>query len=178
MNDFVDHMRAEVARLEEDIQKNPDRRVLRLDKLRDLIADYELPVPLTTKAVLRQLASAWIKPEFTPPPTGDRRLSKRELFRRETSELLKTQGLVHRTKILAHLTEMGVMGKEKDPIASLASYLSESKDIFAHDGKGGWYLQNMAPSTNEAEEADSTEHETNEDGEHGLADIFGRGGAA
>jgi len=47
---------------------------------------------------------------------------------------------MHRTEILKHMIERGIMGDEKEPISRLAIYLSGSKDQFVSDGSGNYSL--------------------------------------
>ena len=59
----------------------------------------------------------------------------------EITALLQQRGTIHRKEILSHLTAAGLMGHEKDPMASLAAYLSDWRDSFDPDGGGNWSLK-------------------------------------
>jgi hypothetical protein len=43
-------------------------------------------------------------------------------------------------------TELGLVGQEKNPMVSLAAYLSDWKDTFASDGKGNFSLKKQVKS--------------------------------
>ena len=55
--------------------------------------------------------------------------------------LLSENGTLHRSDILNVLLAKGVMGTEKDPMAHLAAFLSDSRDKFQSDGKGNFSLR-------------------------------------
>jgi hypothetical protein len=56
-------------------------------------------------------------------------------------EQLLSEGPMHRKKILAILQSKGLMGHEKNPMASLAAYLSDFSDNFVNDGSGTWSIR-------------------------------------
>jgi hypothetical protein len=48
---------------------------------------------------------------------------------------------MHRKKILEILQSKGLMGLEKDPMASLAAYLSAFSDNLDNNGSGIWSIR-------------------------------------
>lgn len=69
---------------------------------------------------------------------------------------LHTDESVHRTKILAHLQERGIMGGEVNPMRQLAAFLSVHRDRFEPDGKGNFRLRGTtAARPNEQSEKDT-----------------------
>ena len=77
--------------------------------------------------------------------------TKEERIKSELISIFNGHGPQHRTKLLEHLKAMGLMGHEKDPMASLAAYLSGWKEIFAFDGKGVWGLPEQFKTKGEME---------------------------
>jgi hypothetical protein len=71
---------------------------------------------------------------------GKRPESKATRIHAAITDLLTNEGSTHRKEILNKLIKLGLMGNEKDPMASLAAYLSGWKDAFTFDGKGNWSL--------------------------------------
>jgi len=67
-------------------------------------------------------------------------MSKAAMVKAAVIQLLHEKGTEHRQKILGYLVERGLMGNEKNPMASLAAYLSENKELFSPDGKGNFSL--------------------------------------
>ena len=115
-------------------------------KIRALLAIYEgegveedggeqqMPLPLAAAVVEAPVVPAPVSIPVPVPPKGLRVI-------REVSNLLQLHGSLHRRRILDHLIEAGVLGHEKDPLASLAAYLSENKHMFLSDGQGNFFLR-------------------------------------
>ena len=80
--------------------------------------------------------------------------SKKEALRTEVTELLRREGRLHRAKILEHLVREKIMGHEKDPLAALAAYLSDNRDLFEPDGRGNFSLRPKPPNARENEAAE------------------------
>jgi len=141
---------AAVAQLEltmKETQERLRREAERAAHLRGLIAIYEtedggergpaLPPPVGDP------------PEAVSTPRGGNEaitvraevLTKKERMERTITDLLRRQGSAHRAYILAHLTRVGVMGSEKDPMGQLAAYLSDNRDKFTSDGRGNFSLR-------------------------------------
>jgi hypothetical protein len=71
---------------------------------------------------------------------GKKPATKAERIQSEIVRLLKQAPNTHRKEILSHLTQCGLMGHEKDPMQSLAIFLSTHKQYFAGDGTGRFSL--------------------------------------
>jgi hypothetical protein len=126
---FVSALKAEIAQLEEELRSDPRQR--KLSRLRETLAEYEpanktQPQPF---AALRDI------------PSRVPLLPKSDMIKNEIIALLQQRGTIHRKEILRHLTGIGLMGGEKDPMASLAAYFSRWRDIFDPDGAGNWSLK-------------------------------------
>lgn len=158
---LIDALLSEFGEVSADLRKNPDPRQVKLDKIAALLTTYGVTPPnAMSVAVATNNGNVMVNPPFVQPPAADAKpTTKRERVRAALSEFLKQRGLAHRNTILDYLVDAGVMGHEKDPLQSLASYLSESKDLFAFDGKGNWYLRSMSrPSAGELPLASNGHH--------------------
>lgn len=151
MNKVVDTLERELARLEAELRADP--RYRRITRIKELIADYlsdglpdlpgTQPVPLIRQAVpLRAVRDG-----------EPRQNSKAAIIRNEIRSLLADKQRMHRSDILTHLVAKGLMGHEKSPLASLAAYLSDWKDMVAHDGQGNWFLTD--PNSKVIEDAEA-----------------------
>ena len=67
--------------------------------------------------------------------------SKVERIRQATTEYLRDRGPAHRKEILAHLTQLGIMGRETNPLKAIGSYLSRWPDEITSEGAGKWRLR-------------------------------------
>lgn len=86
------------------------------------------------------------------------RQSKTAALRAEITRILLERGSEHRQKLLDRLMEKGLMGREKVPLASLAAYLSENRELFESDGRGNFSIRKpSSPPSNGA--ADSGAHQ-------------------
>ena len=141
MIDLVTNLKEERARLEAELQSDP--RHVKIRRINDLLSVY----------------SKDERPADTPPakPPVQRKartklrrrkkLSKRALIRMTVHEVIAPTGSAHRKDILAALIAEGVMGKEANPMAALAAYLSRSKDEFETDGHGNFSVRKQPVST-------------------------------
>jgi len=128
---FVSALKAEITELEAELRDDPRQR--KLARLRAALAEYE-PAGAPHQA---QLAAG----SFDVSATIATLRTKGDKVQAEITALLRQRGAVHRREILNHLTTVGLMGHEKDPMASLAAYLSNWNNIFAPDGGGNWSLK-------------------------------------
>jgi hypothetical protein len=131
MSDIVDALRRERQELEAELWRDPRYRRIKL--IDDLLATYP-----TAAGGAPTLPPATKPKSFMAGGSGKRPPSKADIVRAEVREFLKNRGPTHRSEILAHITAKGLMGHEKKPMANLATFLSESKGMFAFDGKGNW----------------------------------------
>jgi hypothetical protein len=130
MSNFITVLKAEIAELEAELRADPRHR--KLARLRETLAEYEPPNASKQPSLL-----------LTPSETiisGMMNGTKEAKIKAELTAIFKAKGPQHRTLLLEHLKQKGLMGHEKDPLASLAAYLSGWKDSFAFDGKGIWGL--------------------------------------
>jgi hypothetical protein len=134
---FVATLKAEIAELEAEIRNDPRHR--KLQRLREALTEYEPGSKLHQAAGV--VASTSSPVDF--PAKLERAIArtKEEKIRAELTRVFKERGPQHRSDLLDHLTAIGLMGHEKDPMANLAAYLSNWKDIFDFDGKGRWGLR-------------------------------------
>ncbi len=155
MNELVQALRQELSAVEADISKlesEASKLQARLrsaldkaDKLKAVIALYlsdqpEQPQPQLFIPVANQAADLAAVAE---PVSKQRHGSKASLLKAEVTHLLDVRGTEHRQKILDHLVSKGLMGHEKNPLANLAAYLSDNKDVFATDGRGNFSLRRV-----------------------------------
>ena len=68
---------------------------------------------------------------------------------------LETHPGVHRGEILSELMSLGLMGDVKDPMASLAAYLSDFRSELQNLGQGRWSLRESAPDAEAPEPMES-----------------------
>lgn len=116
---FVTALKLELQQIEADLHNDP--RFRRAQRIRELLADYE------GKADLRAVISG-------PTP------GKFERIRVELNRLMKDGGYIHRKALLDHLLALGLMGTEKNPMASLAHYLTTSGH-YKNNNNGSWALK-------------------------------------
>jgi len=156
MSDIVRTLRHELIAAEGDVEKLRAE----IDKLQSRLTHF-IDKAESIKRVLGFYASEQVDApqaglfasvSALAPPRGDvpgkahvrekdASVSKAARVKVETSVLLRERGSVHRQKILEHLIGLGVMGHEKNPLASLAAYLSDNRDLFVTDGKGTFALR-------------------------------------
>jgi hypothetical protein len=127
---FVPALKAEIAELEDELRRDPRHR--KLARLRETLAEYDP----ASKGINVQLATGSLG-IATGPATLQ---TKGDRIKAEIMTLLQQRGALHRKEILNHLEAVGLMGNEKDPMASLAAYFSGWRDIFKPDGAGNWSL--------------------------------------
>jgi len=154
MSDFTAALERELGRLEGELEQDP--RTRRIKQIRQLLADYRTtngPVALSAASISPTGAPS--RPHVAASPSSSRRrhrvrLSKAASVRMAVRQLLTKEGTVHRREILKNLVEQQLMGHEKNPMVSLAAYLSDWKDDFASDGHGNFKLKKSAESADAA----------------------------
>ena len=134
-------LKAELAALESDLRADP--RFRKMERVRELLRDYEPHAPQGSLFEGSAPPAPKERLRVLPLPSG-RQLTKLERVKIGIRGLLKTKGTAHRKEILAHLIADGVMGHEKNPMASLAAYLSGFKDELEFDGDGNYSLREDA----------------------------------
>lgn len=134
-SNFVSALKAEITELEAELRDDPRQR--KLATLRAALAEYEpANKDLQAHPVTPLGASTIWPPTITLQTKGDK-------IKAEITAFLQQRGgrAVHRKEILSHLISIGLMGREKTPIASLAAYLTGWNDTFGPDGRGNWVLK-------------------------------------
>ena len=138
----VERLRAEIEKLQVRLSHSFEKA----DTIKKLLAFYASDPDNTTQVELfanvpAPNVSLNDVPDRSHVRESDGVGSKAARVKAETSTLLRERGSVHRAKILEHLIGLGIMGHEKNPIASLAAYLSDNRTVFVTDGKGTFALR-------------------------------------
>jgi hypothetical protein len=129
---FVDSLEAEITQLENELRG--DSRYRKLLRLRAALAEYE---PAANTAQVRPRPLVGIS-----TMAGSRAFHKKgDKIKAAAIAFLQQCDRAHRTEILEHLECSGLLGQEKDPMASLAAYFSGWRDTFESDGAGYWSLK-------------------------------------
>jgi hypothetical protein len=127
------------------------RHLARIEKMRELSALYEPeefgPFIQPSLAVVVAAGAERRHTDFGAHQQGTSRpASKKAQIDAAIGEMLAMRGIVHRSEILAEMTRRKLMGHEKDPMAALAAFLSNSRDKYAPDGRGNFSLRSPAPT--------------------------------
>lgn len=140
MTDFSSALRTELKELTKELKLTlqADPRYRRLRLVRDLLAEYDPKAKVPTLFDQLELGGGADDDQKADLTSG----SKEERVKAALRALLKEKGEVHRKDMLEHLKVLGLMGKEKDPMQSLAIYLVGWKDDFESDGAGNYSLKN------------------------------------
>jgi hypothetical protein len=143
MSDFTMALERELHRLEGELERDP--RFRRIKQLQQLLVDYRTTGngSMEAPAMPTPPASTPSGPPVAFPPPRRRRvhLSKGASVHMAVQDMLAKHGTLHRAEILKSLVEQRLMGHEKNPMASLAAYLSDWKSDFAPDGHGNFTLK-------------------------------------
>jgi hypothetical protein len=137
-NEFTIALERELHRLESELRDDP--RFRRINQIRALLADYQ-----------NGTGNAPVFPSPTvhysiPTPASSRRvkrirLSKATSVRMAVQQFLQEHGTTHRSVLLKSLIDQKILGREKNPMAALAAYLSDFKNYFEPDGRGNFSLK-------------------------------------
>lgn len=145
MRDVIETLHAELAGLEAEL--SADVRYLKAQRIRELLALYEdrPETPVQAKAQ----PTKGVKSPRGQTLNGfwankSERDSKKRQIRAKVEQLLTERPVVHRGELLEALKAANLMGHEKNPMASLAAYLSEWRDQFTPDGRGNFMLASRA----------------------------------
>jgi hypothetical protein len=126
----------ELARLEPELMANPI--YIKVSRIKELLAAYR-GTP-TVAATVGQFVEP-VAPKGQPHVREVGGSTKRGRVYAALEELIRSTGKpVHRKLMLDHLISNNLMGKEKNPMQSLAIYLSDAKDRFKSVGPGVWGL--------------------------------------
>jgi hypothetical protein len=142
-DDFTTALEREIQRLQAELLQDPRYRLM--SQIQTLLADYRNGAKPPAGEV--EAESAPPSPPAPSPSSAPRyrrrrvHLSKAASVRSAVKGFLLEKGTTHRSVILKHLIEQKLMGHEKNPMASLAAYLSDWKNVFEPDGRGNFTLK-------------------------------------
>jgi len=153
MNDFTTALERELERLDGELLRDP--RYRRIKQIRDLLAEYKTPDPAQAVPIgpanrfpnNSLFSTAAVVANPSPGRVRMMPLSKANSIKQAVTTLLRDRGSVHRAEILKYLIDNQLMGHEKTPMASLAAYLSDWKDLFQTDGHGNFSLRSSTTGT-------------------------------
>jgi hypothetical protein len=131
MSNIVDALKRELSALETELENDPRHR--KIARIRSLLAEYGPSMQATTDMPVARMTR-------TPPAN-----SKKVRIREAITSFLAAHPGSHRREILSDLMQKGLLGEEKDPMASLAAYLSDFRSGLQNLGQGHWSLRESAP---------------------------------
>lgn len=131
MSSIVEALRRELATLEAELESDP--RYRKIARISALLAEYEQSTPADANVPAH-------RPTRTASPN-----SKKNCVHDGIVTFLAAHPGAHRSELLADLKNWGLMGDEKDPMASLAAYLSDFRSELQNVGQGHWSLRELAP---------------------------------
>jgi hypothetical protein len=140
---IIDALDYELRRLEAELML--DARYRRAKRIRELLDDYrDDGVPIFEPN---------IGPRSAIPVSPTSGVQKAAAIKAAAKEYVHNRGGAHRSDILAHVVGLGLMGHEKNPMGSLAAYLSDWRDEFESDGRGNFVIKRVGASPDRSEEA-------------------------
>lgn len=131
--DIVNALKREMTALETDLENDP--RYRKIARIRSLLAEYTAAAP--PHGAVNALTP---RPTRTAQPN-----SKRNRVHDGIMKFLAEHPGAHRRELLSDLVQKGLMGDEKDPMASLAAYLSDFRSELQNNGQGHWSLKESTP---------------------------------
>jgi hypothetical protein len=132
MSDIVDALRREMSALETDLENDP--RYRKIARIRSLLAEY------TAASSHEPVNAMTSRPTRAANPN-----SKRTRVHDGIVNFLTANPGAHRRDILSALVHEGLLVDVKDPMASLAAYLSDFRSELQNLGQGRWSLKELAP---------------------------------
>jgi len=141
MSEIVDALRRELAALEAELENDP--RYRKIARIRSLLTEYSIPTTANANV-------SPIRRTRVASPS-----SKKVRIHDAIMAFLQGHPGAHRSEILSELTSSGLMGDEKDPMASLAAYLSDFRSELLGLGQGRWSLRESAPDAEAPEPMES-----------------------
>ena len=136
--DIVNALKRELVTLERELEDDP--RYRKIARIRALLAEYSPPPPAVTHIA---------RTRSTSPD------SKKTRIHDAIVNFLAAHPGAHRRDILSDLLQKGLMGEVKDPMASLAAYLSDFRGELDNLGQGLWALKELAPELSRPEPIES-----------------------
>ena len=142
MINIVEVLSGELATLEAELENDP--RYRKIARIRSLLAEYRMASPTESTNVSPNRATRTASPN-----------SKKNRVHDAIMNFLAGHHGAHRRELLADLVHRGIMGDEKDPMASLAAYLSDFRSELKNLGQGHWSLKESAPDAEAPEPIES-----------------------
>jgi hypothetical protein len=138
MNDLVRALKRELSQLEAALRHNPT--FVKIERIKATLEAYENDSPAASAAIV---PNERVTAPVVPAETRGRATnpSKRSRVYDTVEELIRSRGPTHRKELLAEVSARGLMGSEKNPMQSLAIYLSDAKGRFKSVGDGMWDLR-------------------------------------
>jgi hypothetical protein len=138
--DIVNALRRELRDLESDLSSDP--RYRKIERIRALLTEYSPPTPhIAATPITRTRA--------TSPD------SKKNRVHDAIMNYLADHPGAHRSELLSYVTGQGLLVGQKDPMASLAAYLSDFRSELQNNGQGHWSLKELAPDAKAPEPNES-----------------------
>jgi hypothetical protein len=134
-DDVIKVLERELAQLEATLRSNPT--YIKIERIKVLLAAYA-PDDGDVHLMSKQSAQAR---RASAERRNPNKPSKRSKVYDVVEELIRSRGPTHRKELLAEVTARGLMGSEKNPMQSIAIYLSDAKDRFMSAGDGFWKLR-------------------------------------
>ena len=131
MSELINALEKERVTLEADLAADP--RFQKLQRIRELLALYSAAIVPSPSPRMSQETKGATRPR--------RVSSKTVMMEGDITELLREKAQLHRSAILEYLTAKGIMGSEKNPLAHLASFLSDRRHLYVTDGRGNFRLR-------------------------------------
>jgi hypothetical protein len=138
--EVIQSLLKERSQLERELREDP--RHQKIEAIDDLLDLYGV-VTLKGAEVRKVAEDKGSEEQKHGELNGKKPATKAERIQNEIVRLLKQAPNTHRKEILSHLTQCGLMGHEKDPMQSLAIFLSTHKQFFAGDGTGRFSLTKL-----------------------------------
>jgi hypothetical protein len=133
MSDIVEALRREMSALETDLENDP--RYRKIARIRSLLAEY---TAASSHAPVNVMMS---RPARAAQPN-----SKKSRVHDGIINFLAANPGAHRRDILSAIVHEGLLVDVKDPMASLAAYLSDFRSELQNLGQGRWSLKESAPN--------------------------------
>jgi hypothetical protein len=142
MNDLVRALKRELSQLEAALRHNPT--FVKIERIKATLEAYQSDAPVASATGNYNERATVPEPKVPADVPGSKRPnnpSKRSRVYDTVEEVIRSRGPTHRKDLLAEVTARGLMGTEKNPIQSIAIYLSDAKDRFMSVGDGVWALR-------------------------------------
>jgi hypothetical protein len=143
-SDVVRVLERELTQLEASLRANPT--YIKIERIRGLLAAYGSDGG-EVQVIGRSNHQSSTGPFERKSPNAP---SKRSKVYDVVEEVIRSRGPTHRKDLLAEVTARRLMGTEKNPMQSIAIYLSDAKERFKSVGDGVWALRDRSEENIEA----------------------------